>query len=231
LPANAPLKKFRCEFCEDDRFVRYNVPFGDYRFGKLFPCPKCNQDEITQRAGLFPNERALKLTDIETAGRPGAAEMVAVGQRLLADRAGMLAVYGDYGNGKSTFLKALTAEFVRQGVEARYTTLAALMQYARDAFDSQKAGDSDAGRIAEWAKVPVVLVDECDKVRLTQYAREIQSLFFDVRYRRADELVTVAAWNGNADAIGMPWVVSRFSEYKLIENKDADMRPLLGGGS
>jgi hypothetical protein len=224
-----PNKAYRCEYCEDNRFVRFGVPFGDYRFGRLYPCPKCNQEGITQRAGLFPNERGLKLADIETAGRPGAAEMVAAGRKLLGDKAGMLAIHGDYGNGKSTFLKALTAEFIREGIEARYTTLAALMQYARDAFDSQKAGDTDTGRIAEWAALPVVLVDECDKVRMSEYSREIQSYFFDVRYRRANELVTVAAWNGRSDAIGLPWVESRFSEYRIINNRDADMRPLLGG--
>ena len=211
------------------RFVRYDVPFGHHLFGRLNPCPKCNQDGINQRAGLYPNERGLKLADIETAGRPGAAAMVAAGHKLLADKSGMLAVHGGYGNGKSTFMKAMTSEFIRIGIEARYTTLAALMQYAREAFDSLKAGDSDTGRIAEWARLPVVMVDECDKVRTTEYAREIQTLFFDERYRRANELVTVAAWNGNVDAIGLPWVVSRFQENRVIANLDADMRPLLGG--
>jgi hypothetical protein len=203
---------------------------GDARFGKLYPCPKCNQDGLAQRAGLYPNERGLTLAAIGTTGRPGAAAMVQAGRALLEQPAGMLAVHGGYGNGKSTFLKALTAELVRAGIEARYTTLAELMSYAREAFDSQMAGDTDAGRIKEWANLPAVLVDECDKVRLTEYSREVQSLFFDVRYRRSAELLTVAAWNGGRDAIGLPWVLSRFSEGRIIENRDADMRPLLGGG-
>lgn len=200
----------------------------DYRFGRLYPCPKCNQDGITQRAGLLPDERGLTLDALGTAGRPGAAAMVKAGRVLLEARAGMLAVHGGYGNGKSTLLKAMTAELIRQGIEARYTTLAELLQYAREAFDSQQAGDTDAGRIKEWANLPAVLVDECDKVRATEYSREVQSLFFDVRYRRAGELLTVAAWNGGRDALGLPWVLSRFSEYQVVENRDADMRPLLG---
>jgi len=201
----------------------------DPRFGRLYPCPKCNQDGLAQRAGLYPGERGMTLADIGTLGRPGAAAMVQAGQTLLERKSGMLAVHGGYGNGKSTFLKAMTAELIRIGVEARYTTLAELLQYAREAFDNKIAGDTDAGRIKEWANLPAVLVDECDKVRVTEYAREIQTLFFDVRYRRAAELVTVAAWNGNAESIGLPWVVSRFSEYRIINNTDADMRPLLGG--
>jgi chromosomal replication initiation ATPase DnaA len=202
---------------------------GNPHFGKLYPCPKCNQDGITQRAGLYPNERVMSLADIGTKGRPGAAAMVKAGRALLEQQAGMLAVHGGYGNGKSTFLKALTAELVRAGVEARYTTLAELLQYAREAFDNKMAGDTDAGRIKEWANLPAVLVDECDKVRVSEYAREIQTYFFDIRYRRAGELLTVAAWNGGRDGIGLPWVISRFSEYSIIENRDADMRPLLGG--
>ena len=143
-------------------------------------------------------------------------------------------MHGAYGNGKSTFLKALTATLIEQGIEARYIQMTELLTYAREAFDSQLAGDSDLVRIREWAQVPVVLVDECDKARQSEHSRELQSFFFDARYRNAEALATVAAWNGGRDAIGMPAVISRFAEFGLfglgiVKNDDPDMRELLGG--
>lgn len=221
--------KLDCEICGGSKVYRYDVPLDDPRFGRLFPCPNCNRDALLMTAGLLPAEQMMTLAEIETHGRAGAAAMVQQGRQMLEKRAGMLAVHGGYGNGKSTFLKAMTAEFLRLGIEARYTTLTELLAYAREAFDSKQAGDSDFGRISKWAKVQAVMIDECDKARSTQYAVEIQTLFFDERYRRANELVTVAAWNGERNALGLPWVVSRFSEHVIVENTDADMRPLLGG--
>ena len=228
-------KLFLCEYCNDQRVFRFDVPFGDPRFGRAYPCPKCNQDGVTARAGLVGSEMSLTLDAINTTDRPGAAAMLRAARIILDKRAGMVAFHGPYGNGKSTVLKALTATLVKQGIEARYITMTELMAYAREAFDSQQAGDSDLGRIKEWARVPVVMIDECDKARLSEHSREIQTYFFDVRYRQADTLATVAAWNGGRDAIGMPSVVSRFSEFGMfglgiIHNADADMRVLLGEG-
>lgn len=224
-----PVAKFKCEYCEDNQVIRYNVPMSDYRFGRLFPCPKCNQAGITARSGLLPKERDLSLAVLDVEDRPGTAQMVTAASELLKKRAGMLALCGQYGTGKSTLMKAIVAETLKAGHEARYMTMTELLNYAREAFDSAKTGDSDVGRISEIARIPVVCIDECDKPRLTEYAREIQTHFFDVRYRGADTLMTVAAWNGKANSLDLPWAVSRFSEFGIVENWDADMRPLLGG--
>jgi DNA replication protein DnaC len=142
---------------------------------------------------------------------------------------GLLSICGGYGNGKTTLLKAIANAALDRGVEVRYMTMKDVMDYAREAFDSQQAGDTDAGRITRLAKTRLLVIDEMDKARYTEYAREVQTHLFDVRYRCADELGTVVAWNGNRQSLPLPWVVSRLSQYPMIENNDADMRPLLGG--
>lgn len=199
-------------------------------FGKYFPCPKCNGDMVIAASGLNPLERKITFSDIETQGRPGAAKMISAARVFIADgRRGFLTVHGDFGNGKSTMLKAIVNDCITAGVEARYITMTEVMVYAREAFDSQMQGDSDYGRIARLAKVQVLVIDEVDKARVTDYAREVQTHLFDVRYRNAHYFGTVVAWNGRFDAIDLPWVRSRLSEYPVVENADADMRPLIGG--
>jgi DNA replication protein DnaC len=144
-------------------------------------------------------------------------------------RRGFLTIHGGFGNGKSTLLKAIVNDCIIAGVEARYITMTEVMVYAREAFNSEQQGDSDYGRISRLAKVEVLVIDEVDKARVTDYAREVQTHLFDARYRNAHQLGTVVAWNGRFDAIDLPWVRSRLSEYPVVENWDADMRPLIGG--
>lgn len=217
-----------CEICGVQKFVRYNVPMDDVRFGKAFPCPGCNRDGVIMASGLNPQERKTTLDALQLMGRPGTARMVAAARRFIdGDYKGFLSICGGYGNGKTSALKAIVNDCINRGIEARYITLSELMAYAREAFDSQQAGDSDYGRISRIALIRVVCIDELDKARVTEYAREIQTHFFDVRYRRAHELGTVCAWNGDEDAIGLPWVKSRMSQFEIVTNNDPDIRSIL----
>ncbi len=206
------------------------MPFGHPVFGRYFPCPACNADAVIAASGLNPLERKITFADIETKGRPGAARMMSAAQSFISSgRNGFFTIHGGFGNGKSTILKAIVNDCLTAGVEARYITMNEVMVYAREAFDSSQSGDSDYGRIAKLAKTTVLVIDELDKARVTDYAREVQTHLFDVRYRNAHQLGTIVAWNGGFAAIDLPWVRSRLSEYPVVENGDADMRPLIGG--
>jgi DNA replication protein DnaC len=219
-----------CPECDGKRYFRYDVPLGHQYFGKYFPCTTCNKDAVTWNSGLNPQERKVTFDEIETVNRPGAANMLNAARTFLSGNCrGFLTIHGGYGNGKSTTLKALVNQCLSIGIEARYITMTEVMVYAREAFESEKAGDTDYGRISKLAAIHVLVIDEMDKARVTDYAREVQTHLFDVRYRNAETLGTVVAWNGAFEAIDLPWVRSRLSEYPVILNKDADMRPLLGG--
>lgn len=179
--------------------------------------------------GLNPVERSITFADIITADRPGAAKMVRAAQEFMQNGcSGFLTIHGGYGNAKTTLLKAIVNECVKKSVSARYITMTEVMNYAREAFESQQAGDTDYGRITGLAKVQVLVIDEFDKARVTDYAREVQTHLFDLRYRNSHALGTVVAWNGAFDAIDLPWVLSRLSQFVVVENNDTDMRPLLG---
>lgn len=148
---------------------------------------------------------------------------------IAAGRTGFLTLHGGFGNGKSTVLRAIVNDCIEHHVDVRYITMTEVMVYAREAFDSEQRGDSDYGRIARLAATQVLVIDELDKARITEYAREVQTHLFDVRYRNSHLLGTVVAWNGSFEALDLPWVQSRLSQFPVVFNNDSDMRPLLGG--
>lgn len=174
-------------------------------------------------------ERTVRIQDIVIDGRPGTAKMVnAATEWMSKGCVGFLSIHGEIGNAKSTVLKAIVNDCVERGMDVRYVTMTDVMAYAREAFGSDMKGDSDLGRIRELANTQVLVIDELDKARLSDYAREIQTHLFDARYRNAHELGTVVAWNGGFGVIDLPWVLSRLSQFVVVENTDPDMRPLLG---
>lgn len=199
-------------------------------FGRILPCTLCNAQEADERSGLNSEERKIRFEDIETGGRPGAAAMLRAARAFItAGRTGFLSVHGDFGNGKSTLLKALVNDCLANGIEAQYVTMTKVMMSVREAFSSGLTGDSDYSRVTKLARVRVLVIDECEKGRMSEHAREIQTHLFDERYRASFQLGTVLAWNGGFEAFELPWVRSRLSEFLVVQNSDADMRPLIGG--
>lgn len=222
----------KCPECGGARWWRYDVPLDHPMFGKLFPCATCNKDAVAGSTGLNPVEREIRFADIVTDDRPGAAKMLKAARQFITDGCtGFLTVHGGYGNAKTTLLKAIVNECVSKGLSARYITMTEVMAYAREAFESHKQGDTDYGRITDLAKVHVLVIDEVDKARFTEYAREVQVHLFDARYRNSHAVGTVVAWNGDFHSIDLPSVLSRLSQFVVVENNDKDMRPLLGDRS
>lgn len=217
-----------CPLCDGLQYIRTNYPVGHPSFGKIVPCPLCYKDEVT--AGLNPQERMIKFSNVEINGRPGAAAMLrSATQWIKGGRVGFLAYHGDYGNGKTTMLMAIVNDCIEHQVDVRYITMTEVMVYAREAFESEQRGDTDYGRITQLAATRVLVIDELDKARMSDYAREVQTHLFNIRYRQAHLLGTVMAWNGSFASLDLPWVRSRLSQFTVVENTDTDMRPLLGG--
>jgi chromosomal replication initiation ATPase DnaA len=219
-----------CPDCGGQKYFRYDVEFGHPLFGRSFPCRTCNSAAVDDACGLNPKEREVRFGDLETVGRPGAAAMITAAHEFTANnRTGFLSMYGGYGNGKSMLLKAVVNDCLAAGIEAEYVTMTKVMMYVREAFNSNLTGDSDYSRVTRLARVRVLVIDECEKGRMSDHAREIQTHLFDERYRASHQLGTVLAWNGDFESFELPWVRSRLSQFAVVKNADADMRPLLGG--
>ena len=209
------------------KYVRFDFPTWHPQFGKAVPCPTCNQAQIQIISGLTGQERKINLSQIDTIGRKGTAEAVQAARAFIQTPQGFLSIHGKFGNGKTTVLMGIVNALVDKGIEARYLTAAALMGYLRESFNKD-SNTSDYERLHELAALPVLVIDELDKLRDTEYSRELQQELINRRYREAGTLGTVLAWNGDLNAL--PWgaVTSRLSEFVVVHNQDSDMRPLLG---
>lgn len=217
-----------CHECNGQRYYAYDVEFGHPYFGQLFPCPVCNQIAIDSACGLKTHERSITLDALKTSGRIGTAKMIEAATRFISKPRGFLSLHGRFGNGKTTVLMAIVNGVINNGTKARYLTASELLSYLRETFNNETK-ESDYDRIHELAKIPVLCIDEMDKLRDTPYSREIQQELINLRYRDAGVLGTVLAWNGELDSLPWPAVVSRLSEFTVIRNDDSDMRKLIGG--
>jgi hypothetical protein len=217
-----------CPECNLGYFTYSNLEIGHPFYGRLFPCPSCNKQAIDSACGLKEHERIITLESINTHNRPGSFKMVAEANLFIMKPYGFLSIHGGYGNGKTTCLMAIVNGVIRRGIEARYLTAADLLAYMRETFNSE-AKVTDYDRLHELAKVPVLCIDEMDKLRDTPYSREIQQELINLRYRDAQILGTVLAWNGGINDLPFPAIVSRAQEFTVIANTDRDLRPLIGG--
>jgi chromosomal replication initiation ATPase DnaA len=217
----------KCAFCEDKGTIRYDVELGHPYFGRVFPCPKCQQKVIDAACGLKTHERRITLDSLVTKGRPGAAAMLQAATKFIEKPIGFLSLYGSNGNGKTIVLQAIVNACLAKGIQAEYITAKLLMDHLREAFDP-KLPETDIVRIRRLATVPVLVIDEFSDARDTPYAAEMQRHLVNERYRDARTLGTVFAWNVTFDDLPWPSVVSRMQEFPFVENKDPDLRPRIG---
>jgi chromosomal replication initiation ATPase DnaA len=218
-----------CPECHGQRWFSYsNLGLGHPFYGRLFPCPACNHQAIDTACGLQDHEREITLQNIRSEPDTATRKMTIAAQRFIDRPYGFLSIHGNYGNGKTTTLMAIVNGVIKSGIEGRYLTAADLLAYLRETFNNETK-ESDYDRLHELAKIPVLCIDEMDKLRDTPYSREIQQELINLRYRNARILGTVLAWNGGINDLPFPAIASRVQEFTVISNSDRDLRPLLGG--
>ena len=202
---------------------------GQALFGTLNACPKCNEITLYRQSGIFPNERKISLDYIDTDERPGTATMIKAARDFMRTGKGWLSICGPFGNAKSTTLKAIVIEYLKCGVSAKYITLTELMDYVYEAYDNEKSGERDLGRIRRLMAYQILCIDELDKYEMDrENARRVQNYFFDTRYRMAETTGTVFAWNGTLKTLTLPAVADRMTEFMIVENRDPSYRAILG---
>lgn len=216
-----------CRECGGAGFFRLEVPRDHPKFGRLEPCGECNQATVTLECGLREHERGVRLDGIEADPGSDTAAMVYAARRFVERPVGFLSIHGTYGNAKTLALQGIVNYCVEAGIEARYVTGHEISLYLREAFDPSVL-ETDVGRIAKLARIPVLCIDEFDKLQDTPYVMAMQQHLVNERYRNADQRGTVFAWNGTLRSLPWPAVVSRMQEFCVVSNLDADLRPMLG---
>jgi DNA replication protein DnaC len=234
----APAEETTCKGCGGLGWLRRELPVEHPEFGKLIRCPDCNQASgyPRERYGLAPQEiRELSWGNlIETDSSLIEARQTV--RRALQRGYGWVYMwsFGEEGNpggnglAKTLILKIAVAECLRNGKEAAYVNMAGLLDDLRAAYDTHNPSLEAVRRLELWATLPVLALDEFNRVNETEYAIERRFMLMDTRYTRAirREGVTLIASNTNP-AVQEAYLYDRIRDgrFSIVRLRGESFRP------
>ena len=137
---------------------------------------------------------------------------------------GFITLWGSNGNGKSTYLKAITNECIGRAIGSLYITAYDLMEYIKAGFGKDFGADD---RILQVANFKVLCIDELTQVRWTDYVAEAMQTILDRRYQMRETKGTVIAMDENPADTLHPRLVSRLKSGTVINITESDLRPAM----
>jgi DNA replication protein DnaC len=203
-----------CPYCGGNGYVRYEVPLGDPRFGRVEPCV-CRSADIAAgaRQRLFELSRLDRLSHLtfenfEGGGNKKARTLAAQDLRSLAaakegaeafaaDPKGWLLLEGGYGCGKTHLAAAIANFAVGRGLPTLFITVPDLLDSLRFAFSDPET--TFEARFEEIRCAELLVLDDFGTQNATAWAQE--KLFQIVNYRYINKLPTVLTTNLMLDEI------------------------------
>jgi DNA replication protein DnaC len=191
-------------------------------------CPYCDagRRRAVAWSGLPDEAWALPLPQLRAI--PEQREAVAALAAFTVSPRGWITLAGSYGTGKTALLCATLVYLASVGVYGRYTTAPDLLNHLRDALRDAD-GRAHSERLERLKSVPVLVVDELDKYRATEYAEEAIFTLFDHRYRERATLATLIGYNRERGDRIPPFLASRIRDgrFRLVHLDGADLRPAI----
>ena len=234
VDAPAPTSKGDCSpdcpECGGAGYVRYDVPVGHPKFGRLERCPNVKAraigkslqvGEIDPRIGLTADELRNLSWSMVRKGVNQADRACEVTQRAYMSGHGLVFLYGGFGQGKSLVLKIAVATALNEGKRAAYANLAGVLDDIRIAYDERENKMTELVRRMEWwTSLDVLAIDELDKVGQTDWARERIFQLLDARYQCAirQEALTVIAANYQSPDELSGYLKSRIEDNRFTAN-------------
>ncbi len=195
-------------------YVRYDVPPGDPRFGRLEPCV-CRASEIAAgaRARLFEMSRLDRLSHLtfenfDPKGNPKAKFMTSqdihsletakeAAENFARHPQGWLLLEGGYGCGKTHLAAAIANFAVNMGTPTLFITVPDLLDTLRFAFSDPET--TFEARFEEVRNADLLVLDDFGTQNATGWAQE--KLFQIINYRYINKLPTVITTNLMLDEI------------------------------
>lgn len=183
-------------------YVSDTTDIHDPLFGRTRPCTCVNPvDLYGAHSGLQGDEFQQTWTDIE--GKDNVMDAVWSVRKVLDKGYGWVYIHGDYGVAKTLILKIATAEHIKAGVNSAYARMAEIIDHLRQAYDKNDPSAESQRRLDRWADIPLLCIDEFDRVRDTEYSIEKRFVLMDRRYEDAlrGRSITIMAANTHPDKL------------------------------
>jgi len=139
---------------------------------------------------------------------------------------GWVFIHGSFGLGKTVLLKTAVAETLQKKINASYVRMAEILDHLRQGFSD--IGTSETERLSWWSKIPVLAIDEFDRIRLSEYAEERRFVLMDRRYELAlrNEGATIIASNSAPNGLpGYLFDRIRDGRFHIVELTGKSWRP------
>ena len=196
-------------------------------------CPLCTHDGrihyLIANCNLQEQDR-LSLRDFRTdtaSTRDKSTAKQAVANLLSMDKpGGFVTLYGNYGVGKTHLLKAAVWGFVGRQIHAQYYVLPDLIAYLQSRYTDSPGAVEYA--IEAVRNVPVLAIDELDKLKLTDWSKQTVFRLLDYRYNLRNRLLTIIATNLPPQDYESGYMASRMQGGAFIEVGGADIRQAQG---
>lgn len=187
-----------CPICKGLGFVHYDRPLSHPKFGKLEYCPNINPiKRYGSKCGLTEYELKYSwklLVDIN-----GMGDVLMKVTRILNQGYGMIFIWGNYGLGKTSILKTIVAESIRSGKESAYSRMVEIMNDLRSAYSTEHSNEEFSRRLNFWMNVPILCIDEFNRIKMTDYVEEQRFTILDQRYENAIQKEGITVMVSNSD--------------------------------
>lgn len=209
------LGKPDCPYCRGLGYIRYDVPLGDPRFGRVEPCV-CRAAEIaaSARQRLFELSRLehlahLTFENFDVRGNPRAAKIMTpqdfqslqiakeAAEAFARQPQGWLLLEGSYGCGKTHLAAAIANYAVNHGIPTLFITVPDLLDTLRFAYNDPET--TFERRFEEVRNAALLVLDDFGTQNATPWAQE--KLFQILNYRYINKLPTVITTNLMLDEI------------------------------
>jgi hypothetical protein len=199
--------------------------------GKLEVCPNVDPFRMYtgKRYGVEDGEREVTWAKIEPMNNT--LEGAAAVRRALTRGYGWVYLWGPPGIGKTLILKIAVAEYLRAHKMAAYTRMAEILDDLRAAFDTRNPSEESQTRLDWWANLPLLAVDEFDRVRATEYSSERRFLLMDRRYEQALREKSITILTSNSDPkLLEPYLYDRIMDgrFEVVHIQGDSFRPSEG---
>ena len=210
-----------CPICGGIGYVKTDL-------GKVEICPNSDPLKVYtgERYGIDTGERALTWSKIEAMNNTDAAADAV--QRVIQRGYGWVYLWGPPGLGKTLILKIAVAEYLRSHRLGAYIRMAEILDDLRAAFDAQNPSEESQKRLDWWSNLPLLAIDEFDRVRATEYASERRFLLMDRRYEQALREKSITIMTSNSDPAALEsYLFDRIQDgrFEIVKVRGDSFRP------
>jgi len=214
------LCKYDCPKCKGSGYLRV----GD---GTVELCPNIDRSSLpsASKCGITQEEtKTLKWDDIKPVNNTDVA--IKALKTIFKAGYGWLYLHGSYGLGKSLILKTAVAICLRENRDGAYVRMAEIFDDLRQGFNDKSEDENK--RLEFWSEIPLLAIDEFERIRNTEYNQEKRFVLMDRRYELAEHKEGITLIASNCDPRVLPGYLSDRiynGRFYIVELSGKSVRP------